>query len=78
MLTIVDLHQEQELSSYEMRNVAGGEDKIPGAGNGSRSEGTTGDGPDLGPDPGLLVLNGVVGLCGLGLSASLAALAMTF
>jgi len=28
MLTINDLHREQELSSFEMRNVAGGEDLI--------------------------------------------------
>jgi hypothetical protein len=29
MLTIVDLHQEEELSSSNMKRVAGGEDKDP-------------------------------------------------
>jgi hypothetical protein len=50
MLTITDLNRNEALSSSSMGKVVGGEDKIPGGGNGSRSEGTTGDGPDLGPD----------------------------
>jgi hypothetical protein len=69
MLTIVDLHQEEELSSSDMRKVAGGEEPIPGGGNGSRSEGTTGDGPDLGSDPVLLAAYGLVGGGAAGLYA---------
>ena len=63
MWTIVDLHQEEELSSSSMRKVAGGEEPIPGGGNGSRSGGTTGDGPDLGPDGVIVGLNLLIGGC---------------
>jgi hypothetical protein len=55
MLTIVDLHQEEELSSSSMRKVAGGEEPIPGGGNGSRSEA----GPE-GPDPGAGLIGGLL------------------
>jgi hypothetical protein len=63
MLTIVDLHQEEELSSSSMRKVAGGEEPIPGGGNGSRS----GAGPE-GPNPDLSGLGEAVGEVGLGVA----------
>ena len=56
MLTIVDLKRNEELSSSSMRKVAGGEEPIPGGGNGSRSGGTTGEGPV--PDPGIFTAVG--------------------
>jgi hypothetical protein len=65
MLTIVDLHQEEELSSSSMRKVAGGEEPIPGGGNGSRSEAGP-EGPGLEDyETAAFVAVGVVQLVGL-------------